>query len=77
MTTFSYGGIPHSFGFNRIHLHYIQWSLEEYISYQEQWLDDNRADVVKSAQQQIDHTNEVLDMVHHYITSLIRKEEEE
>ena len=76
-TTFSYGGIPHSFGFNRTHLHTIAWSIEEYISYQEQWLDDNDEYIVKNAMQEIEKAQFTLDMVNHYIVCLIKKEEEE
>lgn len=77
MTTFSYGGIPHSFGFNRTHLHTIAWSIEEYISYQEQWVDDDRQEVVKSAMREIETARYTLDMVNHYIVCLIKKEKEE
>ena len=76
-TTFTYGGIPHSFGFNRTHLHTIAWSIEEYISYQEQWIDDDDAYIVKSAMQQIEKAQFTLDMVNDYIVRLIKKEEEE
>tara|TARA_R110000823_G_scaffold278531_1_gene396921 strand:- start:105 stop:341 length:237 start_codon:yes stop_codon:yes gene_type:complete len=76
-TTFTYGGIPHSFGFNRTHLHIIAWSIEEYISFQEQWIDDDRPSVVKSAMQEIEKAQFTLDMVNDYIVRLIKKEEEE
>ena len=76
-TTFTYGGIPHSFGFNRTHLHTIAWSIEEYISYQEQWIDDDDAYIVKSAMQEIEKAQFTLDMVNDYIVRLIKKEEEE
>ena len=76
-TTFTYGGIPHSFGFNRTHLHTIAWSIEEYISYQEQWIDDDDAYIVKNAMQEIEKAQFTLDMVNDYIVRLIKKEEEE
>ena len=77
MTTFSYGGITHSFGFNRTHLHTIAWSIEEYIAYHGQWLDDDRPSVVKDSMKQIEVAQFTLDMINHYIVCLIRKEEEE
>tara|TARA_R110000782_G_scaffold171747_2_gene263482 strand:- start:336 stop:572 length:237 start_codon:yes stop_codon:yes gene_type:complete len=76
-TTFTYGGIPHSFGFSRAHLHTIAWSIEEYIAYQEQWIDDDLPSVVESAMKQIENAQFTLDMVNDYIVRLIKKEEEE
>jgi len=75
--TFFYGAADGAFAFTMSELSMIDRALGELLSYEEDWVNDDRPSVVKHAEEQIEKCHLLLAKINHYRNSILKFLEEE
>lgn len=66
-----------TFGFTYAELTLLSYSIDEHIAYWLDWTHDDREDVVKDAQENIDRLNQLQHKIDHYRDHALRNREVE
>jgi|TARA_R110000824_G_C14775347_1_gene631382 hypothetical protein len=75
--TFFYGAADGAFSFTRGELSIIERALGELLSYEEDWVNDDRSSVVKHAEEQIEKCHLLLAKINHYRNEILKYLEQE